>query len=105
MMRNTGIWIRIYPEFIQILPAPTSYFLTFVNKYCQNIATTNQITSLMGYLTHDQSGCVLWTKYKALHKFLEDTCLRLTIAGGRHARAMWHRILPAGSESKHTGEG
>ena len=41
MIRNTGIWIRIYPEFIQILPAPTSYFLTFVNKYCQNIATTN----------------------------------------------------------------
>ena len=33
----------------------------------------------------------LRTKYGAWHEFSEDTCLRPTIASGRHARATWHK--------------
>ena len=69
--------------------------LDCTQKYCRKIKTP---------VAHDQSGCVLRTKYGAWHEFSEDTCLRLTIASGQnaHAKCTWHRILLAGSESEHT---
>ena len=74
----------LYPNF------KLQYFMNYssdFNNFCRF-----QLLAVCTILLHTtKAGVFLRTKYGAWHEFSEDTCLRPTIASGRHARATWHR--------------